>query len=438
MVCRVQTPENQVADLCRTLIRFDTTNRGNGDAEGERAAAEFVAETLGAAGVETTVLEREPGRSNVIARIPGTEPDLPAVLVQGHLDVVPAVARDWSVPPFAGEISDGYLYGRGAVDMKDTVSAVLQVVRDWAAEGRRPRRDVVLAFLADEEDQGYYGAKWLVDEHPGLFDGCAAAIGESGGFTHHANGLRLYPVATAERGTAHMRLTATGRAGHGSRRNPDNAVTRLVRALARLADEPWPVVLTPAVRAFFERAASALCLPGDLSDPSAVDELVERLGPARSLVENTIRNSTTPTVLSAGYKVNVIPGSADAEVDVRSLPGTETELLSRVDELLGEGVRRELIDYEEAVAAPIDSPWFDAMAEALRAEDPDAVVLPYCMGGGTDAKSFSRLGIHCYGFAPLYVPDGYDYRAMAHGVDERVPLSGLDFAVRVLDRFLSR
>lgn len=423
-----------VAELCRTLLRFDTTNRGRGDAEGERAAAEFVAATLHEAGVQAAVLERAPGRGNVVARIPGTDPTLPAVLVQGHLDVVPAQAEDWSVPPFAGEIVDGYLYGRGAVDMKDFVAAVLQVVRNWAARGARPRRDVVLAFVADEEDQGYYGAHWLVEHAPELFDGVTVAIGESGGFTHHVHGQRLYPVAAAERGTAQLRLTATGRAGHGSRRNPDNAVTKLVRALVRLADEQWPVVWTPAVRACCERTAAALGVPADLSDP---DALIERFGAARSLVENTIRNSAAPTVLSAGYKVNVIPGSAQAEVDIRVLPGTEKELLSRVDELLGDGISREFVGHQEPVAAPLDTPAFTAMADALRAADPTAVVVPYCMGGGTDAKAFSRLGIDCYGFAPLYVPEGFDYRAMAHGVDERVPLEGLDFAVRVLDAYLS-
>lgn len=427
----------EVVELCQTLIRFDTTNHGCGDSAGEREAAEFVATLLSDAGHEPVLLECAPRRSNVIARIPGTDSTLPALLVQGHLDVVPAVAVDWSLPPFSGEIAGGYLYGRGATDMKDFCAMVLAVVRGWAATGTRPRRDIVLAFVADEEDQGYYGAHWLVDEHAGLFTGCAASISESGAFTHHAGGQRLYPVGTAERGTAHLRLTATGRAGHGSRRNDQNAVVRLIRALSRLSEHRWPVALTPTVRAFCERTAKALGLPAELGDPDAVDELVHSFGRAASLVENTVRNSTTPTMFSAGYKVNVIPGTAQADVDVRVLPGTEEALLAEIDELLGEGVTREFTAHQPPVQAPVDSPWFDAMTAALVAEDPDAIVVPYCLGGGTDAKAFSQLGMDCYGFAPLWVPEDFDYRAMAHGVDERVPIDGLAFGARVLARFLA-
>lgn len=425
---------DHAARLCATLIRHDTSNFGGGTAQGERPAAEHVAALLTDAGIKPTLLERTPGRSNVIARVPGRDPSLPAVLVQAHLDVVPADPAEWAVPPFAGEIIDGYVWGRGATDMKDMVATVLTVVREWARTGRRPARDVVLAFVADEEDTGADGARWLVAEHAGLFEGCAAAISESGAFTHHVGDLRLYPVATAERGTAHLKLTAHGRAGHASRRNPDNPVVTLVGALHRIARHRWPVRLTPAVEAFLTRTADALGTTVDLSD---VDAALDALGAARALAENTVRASTTPTVLDAGYKVNVIPGTATAQVDVRTLPGIEADVLATIDELLGENVTREFVAHETPVAAPIDSPWFTAMADALRAHDPGAVVVPYCMGGGTDAKSFATLGIDCYGFAPLWLPAGFGYRALAHGVDERVPVAGLGFGVRVLDTFLS-
>ncbi|HEX4700518.1 MAG TPA: M20/M25/M40 family metallo-hydrolase, partial [Pseudonocardiaceae bacterium] len=273
-----------------------------------------------------------------------------------------------------------------------------------------------------------------VERHAGLFDGCAAAISESGGFTHHARGVRLYPVATAERGSAHLRLTARGRAGHASRRNDDNPVVRLVAALDRLARHRWPIRLTPPVRAFLVQTAEALGADCDLSD---VDATLAGLGAAAALAENTVRATVTPTVLDAGYKVNVVPATARAQVDVRTLPGIEDEVLAVVDELLGPGITREFVGHQQPVSAPMDTPWFTAMADALRAEDPAAVVVPYCMGGGTDAKAFSTLGIDCYGFAPLWVPPGFDYRAMAHGVDERVPVAGLGFGVRVLDRLLS-
>ncbi|MEV4598084.1 M20/M25/M40 family metallo-hydrolase [Amycolatopsis sp. NPDC049253] len=424
-------------ELCAELIRFDTTNRGGGDSEGEREAAEYVAEFLGRHGVSAKIVESAPRRANVIARIPGADPELPALLVQGHLDVVPADAADWSVPPFSGEVRDGFLWGRGAVDMKDFCAMVLAAV----ASGLRPRRDLVLAFVADEEDKGDFGAHWLVERHPELFEGCVAAISESGGYSYHvpaADGraVRLYPVGTAERGTAHIKLTARGRAGHGSRPNDENAVTMLADALHRIAGHRWPVRLTPTVRAFLERTGAALGVPVDLSSGDAVDATVARLGPAGSLVVPTVRNSTTPTMLSAGYKVNVIPSTATAQVDVRVLPDAEDELFEVLDSLLGPGVTREFVAHQPPVQAPVDSPWFDAMAAALRAEDPDAVVVPYCMGGGTDAKAFSKLGMACYGFAPLSLPEGFPYRAMAHGVDERVPVDGLRFGTRVLKRFL--
>ena len=428
-----------VVELCSRLVRFDTTNRGAGDSEGERPAAEFVAEVLGAAGVDARIYEAAPGRSNVVARLAGREPALPALLVQGHLDVVPAEAGEWSVPPFSGEVLDGQLWGRGSIDMKYFIAMTLSVVQSFAAAGVRPRRDVVLAFVADEEDQAEYGAQWLVDEHRSLFDGCGAAISETGAYTFHTpdaagRDVRLYPVGTAERGTAHLRLTARGRAGHGSRRNDENAVIRLVGALHRLSAHEWPITLTPTVRAFLLRTGEALGIDVNLSD---IDGTLARLGPAASLAETTVRNSTTPTVLDAGYKVNVIPSEAVAEVDTRVLPGSETALLSEIDALLGPHIEREFVSKGPPVQASVDSPWYTAMAEALRSQDPEAVVVPYCMGGGTDAKAFSPLGIECYGFAPLALPQGFPYREMAHGVDERVPVDGLHFGTRVLEHFLS-
>jgi acetylornithine deacetylase/succinyl-diaminopimelate desuccinylase-like protein len=464
-----EAPDARAVELCARLIRFDTTNRGGGDCNGEREAAEFVAGELAASGLDPELVEPAPRRANVVARVAGTDPRLPALLVHGHLDVVPADAAHWSVPPFAGEVRDGYLWGRGAVDMKDTCAAVLSVLRSWAARGVAPRRDLVLAFVADEEDNGEHGADWLVAKRPELFDGCAAAIGEGGGFSFGQGPVPLYPIGTAERGTLHVRLVATGRAGHGSRPNPDNAVVALVQTLARIAAHRWPVRLTPAVSAYLTGAAAALGVPVDpaaladsatlagpaapvaqadlagpavhagVADPSAVDGLVARLGRAGTLAAGTVRATATPTVLRAGHKVNVVPSEASALVDIRTLPGDAASVLATVDAMLAPGVRREVIASRDAVAAPPDSPWFAAMAAALVAEDPAAVVLPYCLGGGTDAKAFASLGMACYGFAPVRVPLDpavYDYRAMAHGVDERVPIDGLRFGARVLDRFL--
>lgn len=426
-------PEETVADLCARLIRFDTTNFGGGESAGERDAAEFVAERLSDAGYEPSLLEKAPDRTNVVARIPGTDPEADAVLVHAHLDVVPADAAEWSVPPFSGEIRDGMIWGRGAVDMKGMAAMTLAVVTSWPVRGVRPRRDVVVAFVADEEDDGVYGARFLVDRHSDLFEGCAIGISESGGFTYHVEGARLYPIATAERGTLHMEVTARGRAGHASRLNPDNPVVTLVDALARVAGHAWPVHLTPTVRAYLEQVGDVLGVPVDLDD---VDGTIARLGRAGDLIANTVRTTATPTVLNAGYKVNVVPGTASALLDVRVLPGTEEQTLADLDALLGDRIERRQLVTNRGVSAPYPSPWFDAMADALRAEDPDAIVVPYCMGGGTDAKAFAELGIAGYGFSPLgYRPD-HEHRGLAHGVDERVPLEAVRFGTRVLDRFL--
>lgn len=422
-----------VLTLAADLIRIDTTNPGDGTGR-ERPAAEYVAEKLGEARIDATLIESAPNRANVVARIEGTDPGRDPILVHGHLDVVPAEAADWSVHPFSGEVRDGMLWGRGAIDMKGMDAMMLAVARAWAREGRRPARDVVLAFTADEEASAAHGSTWLVTKHADLFAGVTEGISESGGYTFHAGGARLYPVAAGERGTAWLRLTARGRAGHGSRINGDNAVAALAGAVHRLAEYEWPVRLTPTVRASLESIGAALGVPVDLSDVAGT---IARFGEARELVEAVLRNSTNPTVLSAGYKVNVIPETATALVDGRVVPEARDEFEATVTSLAGPDVSWEYEHAEVALSADPASPTFAAMAGALLAEDPGAHVVPVCMAGGTDAKQFSRLGITGYGFSPLRLPPDLDYSALFHGVDERVPVDALEFGVRVLDRFLT-
>jgi acetylornithine deacetylase/succinyl-diaminopimelate desuccinylase-like protein len=437
-MAEVRTREDEVVSLTSELIQIDTSNYGGGSGS-ERPAAEYVASQLADAGIEAVLLESAPGRANVVARVAGSSPSLPALLVHGHLDVVPAVASDWSVHPFSGEVRDGVVWGRGAVDMKNMVAMMLAVALGWVREGRSPQRDVVFAFTADEEDRAAAGADWLVRKHADLFEGCTEGISESGAYTFHAgDGVRLYPIGAGERGTAWLDLVARGTAGHGSRVNRDNAVGALAAAVARIDAYDWPVRLTPTVRAALTSIGAAV---GVAIDPDAsgfdVDAVLERLGPARRLVEATIRNSANPTMLSAGYKVNVIPGVATGRIDGRVLPGTEDEFEAALDELTGPFVEWSYHHRSTALSAPVDSPTFAAMSAAVLAEDPGAHVVPVCMAGGTDAKQFSRLGIVGYGFAPLRLPPSFDYHALFHGVDERVPVDALRFGVRVLDRFLS-
>ncbi|MFC9671708.1 MULTISPECIES: M20/M25/M40 family metallo-hydrolase [unclassified Streptomyces] len=428
---------DEVVTFTSELIRIDTTNRGGGDCQ-ERPAAEYAAAKLAEAGLEPTLLERTKGRTNVVARIAGTDPSADAMLVHGHLDVVPAEAGDWSVHPFSGEIRDGVVWGRGAVDMKNMDAMILAVVRQWARAGVRPRRDIVVAFTADEEASAEDGSGFLADQHAGLFEGCTEGISESGAFTFHdGQGKQIYPIAAGERGTGWLRLTAHGKAGHGSKVNHANAVTRLAAAVARIGAHEWPVRLTPTVAAALTELAALYGIDAGVDSPDfSADELLAKLGPAAALVAPTVRNSANPTMLSAGYKVNVIPGEATAHIDGRYLPGGEDEFRETLDRLTGPDVEWEFEHREVALQAPVDSPTFARMRSAVEEFAPEGHVVPYCMSGGTDAKQFSRLGITGYGFAPLKLPQGFDYQALFHGVDERVPVEALHFGVRVLDRFL--
>ncbi|MFE6822466.1 M20/M25/M40 family metallo-hydrolase [Streptomyces sp. NPDC057690] len=424
---------DEVVRFTSDLIRIDTTNRGGGDCR-ERPAAEYAAALLAEAGIEPVLLERTPGRTNVVGRIEGTDPAADALLVHGHLDVVPAEAADWSVHPFSGEVRDGVVWGRGAVDMKNMDAMILAVLRSWARQGVRPRRDLVVAFTADEEASAEDGSGFLADRHPGLFEGCTEAVGESGAFTFHDGaGREIYPIAAGERGTGWLKLTARGRAGHGSKVNRENAVTRLAAAVTRIGEHEWPVRLTPTVRAALTELAALYGVDADLHD---VDALLVKLGPAAALVEATVRNSANPTMLGAGYKVNVIPGEAVAYVDGRYLPGGEDEFRATLDRLTGPHVDWEFHHREVALQSPVDTPLYARMRAAVEEFAPEGHVVPYCMSGGTDAKQFSRLGITGYGFAPLKLPQGLDHQALFHGVDERVPVQALHFGVRVLDRFL--
>ncbi|MEV5754382.1 M20/M25/M40 family metallo-hydrolase [Actinoallomurus sp. NPDC052308] len=426
--------EDEVVQLCSDLIRIDTSNPGDHSGPGERVAAEYVAEKLAEVGLEPKIYESHAKRSSVVVRIEGTDPQRDALLIHGHLDVVPARKEDWTRDPFGGEVADDCVWGRGAVDMKDMDAMVLAVIRERLRQGRRPERDVVLAFLADEEAGGKWGAHWLVDNHPELFEGCTEAIGEVGGFSLTLpNDDRLYLIETAEKGLAWMRLIAEGTAGHGSMVHPDNAVTALAAAVGRLGEHEFPVRLTKTVRAFLEEVCDAT---GVEFDPDDIEKTVRELGPLSRMIGATLRNTLNPTVLDAGYKANVIPQTATAQVDGRFLPGYEEEFFATVDELLGEHVRREFVHHDIAVETEFDGPLVAAMASALRANDPHARPVPYCLSGGTDAKSFATLGIRCFGFAPLKLPKDLDFSGMLHGVDERVPVDGLRFGVRVLDHFL--
>jgi acetylornithine deacetylase/succinyl-diaminopimelate desuccinylase-like protein len=429
---RSYDPAAEVVDLCQQLIAIDTSNYGTDEGPGERKAAEHVASLLDEVGIGAQVIEGRPGRANVVARWGGGD-GRPPLLLHGHLDVVPAEASDWQVDPFSGEIKDGHVWGRGAVDMKDFDAMLLSVVRARAAAGAAPDRELVLCFTADEEAGGHHGAGVLVDEHADLLADCTEAVGEVGGFSATVRGRRVYLIEAAEKGMAWMRLTARGRAGHGSMINDDNAVTRLAGAVARIGAHEWPVRLTPTMEVLLATIGE---LAGTAATPDNAEALVEEFGDAARMLGAVIRNTANPTMLRAGYKTNVIPTDAQATVDGRFLPGYEDEFFATLRELAGDGIEIDFESHQQPWETPYDGDLVDAMTRSLLAEDPDALVAPYTMSGGTDAKHFRRLGMRSYGFAPLRLPADLDFTALFHGVDERVPVDALEFGARVFDRFL--
>jgi acetylornithine deacetylase/succinyl-diaminopimelate desuccinylase-like protein len=438
----VTTAVDEVVELVSALIRFDTSNTGDPETtKGEAECARWVAGQLAEVGYQPEYLESgAPGRGNVFVRLPGADPSRGALLIHGHLDVVPAQADDWSVHPFSGAVSDGYVWGRGAVDMKDMCGMMLAVAREFKRTGAVPPRDLIFAFVADEEHGGNYGAHWLVDNRPDLFEGVSEAVGEVGGFSitlPHKDGgeRRLYLIETAEKGLLWMRLTATGRAGHGSMVHDENAVTTVAEAVARLGRHRFPMVLTDTVAQFLTAVSEETGYEIDLRSAD-LEGLIAKLGPISRAVGATLRDTANPTMLKAGYKANVIPATAEAVVDCRVLPGRQAAFEREVDELIGPGVSREWISELPSYETSFDGELVDAMNAALVAVDPEARTVPYMMSGGTDAKAFAKLGIRCFGFAPLRLPPDLDFVALFHGVDERVPVDALKFGTEVLEHFL--
>jgi acetylornithine deacetylase/succinyl-diaminopimelate desuccinylase-like protein len=433
---------DEVVGLVSALIRFDTTNTGDPETtKGERECAQWIAGQLEEVGYQTEYVDAgRPGRGNVFARLPGADSSRGALLLHGHLDVVPAEAADWSVHPFSGAIEDGYVWGRGAVDMKDMVGMMIAVARHFKRAGIVPPRDLVFAFVSDEEAGGKYGAQWLVENRPDLFEGITEAIGEVGGFSltvprRDGGERKLYLIETAEKAMMWMRLTARGRAGHGSMLHDDNAVTAVAEAAAKLGRHRFPLVMTDSVAQFLQAISEETGYTFDVDSPD-LDGAVGKLGPLARLVGATLRDTANPTMLKAGYKANVIPATAEAVVDCRVLPGRLAAFEREVDELIGPDITREWITDLPSYETSFDGALLDAMNAALLAADPDARTVPYMLSGGTDAKHFARLGIRCFGFVPLRLPPELDFSALFHGVDERVPVDALQFGARVLEHFL--
>lgn len=425
--------EEEAVSICQDLIRIPSVNYGEGKGD-EKAVADYVVKSLSEVGITSTIYESAPNRCNVIARIKGSDPTRAGLIVHGHLDVVPANADDWSVDPFSAEILDGMIWGRGAVDMKNVDAMILAIVRSWARTGFTPERDIVLAFFADEEAGMTYGSRWMTANHPEVFAGCSEAISEVGGFSVTvADGKRLYFVEAAQKGIHWMKLTARGRAGHGSMMNDANALTALTEAVTKIGRYEWPQRYTKTVKVLFRKIAEATGKPYDEKD---LRPLLKEIGPTERMIGATLQNTANPTMLEAGYKANVIPGSASAVIDGRFLPGHEDELNETIRSIIGKDIEIETISRDIALEVDFEGDLVEAMCNAITKFDPEGIPVPYLMSGGTDNKALSELGIVGYGFSPLRLPADLDFMALFHGVDERIPISGLHFGVNVLKDFM--
>ena len=425
--------EEDVVKLCQELIQIPSVNFGEGKGD-EEAAAKYVVAKMKEVGIDSKIYESAPKRCSVVARIEGRDKSRPGLVVNGHLDVVPANAADWSVDPFSGAIKDGCIWGRGAVDMKNMDAMILAVIRLWARHKYQPERTIVIVFFGDEEAGGIYGSRWMAEKHPEVFAGCSETISEVGGFSLTLlSGKRVYAIEASQKGIEWMKITAEGVAGHGSMVNDANAVTRLTEAIAKIGNHTWPQRITKTSDLFFQKISE---LSGKPYDRNNLQPLIDEVGPMGKMIGATLCNTTNPTMLEAGYKANVIPQSASAVVDGRTLPGYEKELLDTVKSLVGEHVKVESLVSDIPLEVEFGGPLVDAMIAAIKSEDPDGIPIPYLLSGGTDNKALAKLGIVGYGFSPLKLPPDLDFTGLFHGIDERVPIDSLQFGARTLFQFL--
>jgi acetylornithine deacetylase/succinyl-diaminopimelate desuccinylase-like protein len=425
--------QSEAVSICQTLIRIPSVNYGEGKGD-EAAVAAKVVELLLEVGIESKIYESAPGRCNVIAHIKGEDQQRPGLVVHGHLDVVPANAEDWSVDPFSAVIKDGMIWGRGAVDMKNMDAMIIAIFRLWAKKGIKPPRDIVLAFFADEEAGSLFGSRWMVAQHPEVFKGCSEAISEVGGFSVTVAGdKRLYFIEAAQKGIHWMKLSASGRAGHGSMMNPENALTRLSEAVSKVGNYEWPQRYTKTVKVLFKKIAE---VTGKKFDEKDLRPLLQEIGPMARMIGATLQNTANPTMLEAGYKANVIPQSASAVIDGRFLPGMEDELNATIQQIIGPDISIETLTHDIALEVDFEGDLVESMNRSVLRFDPEGIPVPYLMSGGTDNKALSELGIVGYGFSPLRLPPDLDFMALFHGVDERVPIDGIKFGVNVLEDFL--
>ena len=425
-------------ELLQRLIRFDTTNPPGNETE----LIAFVRQLLTDAGIPTQILAKDPNRPNLIARLPGNGDSSP-LLLQGHVDVVTTQGQEWRYPPFEARIVDGYVWGRGALDMKGGVAMMLSAFLRAKAENASLPGDVLLVLLSDEEAGSDMGAKFLVEEHPELFEGVQYAISEFGGFTMYVGDKRFYPIQVAEKQICWTRATVHGPAGHGSMPVRGGAMAKLAALLDKLDRNRLPVHITPVARLMVEEMAAALGGGTgqallQLLNPAATDSVLDMLGDAGRIFDAQFHNTVSPTILHASDKINVIPGEVSVDIDGRLLPGqTPDDLVRELRDLLGDEVELEILRYDPGPSEP-DMGWFETLSGILRQQDPEGVPIPLLVSGVTDARFFSRLGIQTYGFLPMNLPQDYNFVATIHAADERIPAAAVEFGAEAIYRAIQQ
>jgi acetylornithine deacetylase/succinyl-diaminopimelate desuccinylase-like protein len=425
-------------ELLQQLIRFDTTNPpGN-----EAGCIDYLRGLLEEAGCEVELYAKDPARPNLVSRLRGSGSRAP-LLLQGHVDVVTTSGQDWTRPPFGGELVDGYVWGRGALDMKGGVAMMVSAFLRAAQEQTQLPGDVILTVLADEENGGDFGAKFLVEDHAHLFEGVQWSLGEFGGFTLELGGRRLYPIQVAEKQICWLKARVPGRAGHGAMVQRSGTMSRLGKFLRDLDRKRTPVHVTPPAHAMMEGIADAVARPQRdlllaLLKPRLTDRVLPLLGERSKTMEPLLRNTVNATIVRAGEKVNVVPAFVDVELDARALPGFgPDDVLTEVQAVVGDDVELELVRYDPGPPEPrLDQ--FEALAGIIRELEPGAVPVPLLQAGVTDARFFARLGIQNYGFLPLKLPGDFRFTTLIHAPDERVPAEAIEFGAEAVFRALTR
>ena len=425
-------------ELLQKLIRFDTTNPpGN-----EAPCIAYVNELLTAAGFETNILTREEPRANLVTRLPG-QGLAPPLLMYGHVDVVTTADQPWTQAAFEGKVLDGYVWGRGTLDMKGAVAMMLAALLRAKAEGFTPPGDVVLALVSDEEAGGSYGAGFLADEYPELFEDIRYAIGELGGFPIYLGDRVWYPIMVAEKQMCWTKVTIAGQGGHGSMPVRGEAMAKLSQVLQRLDQRRLPVHVTPAAKKMIDSMAELLPSPNDqflrqVLNPQLTDQVLDQLGSIGRLLDPLLHNTVSPTILHGSEKINVIPCEVSVELDGRLLPGyTDRDMLAELGKLLGDEVELTVVKHE---AGPPEANMglFDTLSDILKEADPEGTPGPLLVSGVTDARHFARLGIQTYGFTPMKLPPELDVFKLAHGPDERIPVEALSFGTEAIYRLMER